>query len=256
MRAIYQKLVPYEMRYWLYKLRHPQEFGQLRKAVYQSPKGDFSLRSYDQIRCIFVHITKTAGTSVAKSLFGEMPYHYTASEYRVIYGRKTFNSYFKFAFVRNPWDRLHSAYTYLKKGGWNDDDCRWANENLSEIDEFNQFVLEWLNKDRLHDHIHFWPQMDFISDSRGRPLIDTIAYFETIAEDHKDIAAKLGIQAELAHVNASEKTDYRLVYTPEAIEKVRQLYMKDVENFGYSFDSFQRMTIRDRKFTPVESNQT
>lgn len=122
MRKLYYALIPYEYRYWFYKFRHAKDFWELRQKVNPSPKGDFSLRSFDHYRYLFIHITKTAGTSVAISLFGELPYHYTAVQYRVIYGRKTFNRYFKFAFVRNPWDRLYSAYSFLKNGGWNNED--------------------------------------------------------------------------------------------------------------------------------------
>lgn len=250
MRLLYEKLVPYETRYWLYKLRNPGEFKQLRTAVYESPKGNFSLRAYDAKKCIFVHITKTAGTSVAKSLFGELPYHYTATQYRVIFGRRTFNEYFKFAFVRNPWDRLHSAFTYLKKGGWNDADQQWAETHLAQVDDFNQFVMEWINEDRLHSHVHFWPQMDFVADRHGQPLINELAYFETIADDYQHIATRLGVPKMLTHVNASEKTSYKDIYKPEAIEKVRRLYAKDIAAFGYQFDGYDRKTIRNGQFMP------
>lgn len=250
MRSLYEKLLSYEVRYWLYKLRHPTEFKILRTAVYESPKGNFSLRSYDAKKCIFVHITKSAGTSIAKSLFGELPYHYTATEYRVIFGRKIFNDYFKFAFVRNPWDRLHSAFSYLKNGGWNESDQAWAKANIGAFDDINNFVINWLTPERLRSHIHFWPQMDFVADKHGHAMIDELAYFESIQQDYERLAARIGAASRLAHVNASEKIDYKKVYTPEAIEKVRHLYASDIRAFGYTFDGFTRMTVRGGQFVP------
>ncbi len=186
---------------------------------------------------------------MAKSLFGELPYHYTAIQYRVIFGRKTFNDYFKFAFVRNPWDRLYSAYSYLQGGGWNSKDREWYRQNLSNIPDFNTFVLEWLEPEKLGSHIHLRPQSDFICDGRGRPLLDHLGYFETLPGDFDLVADRLGIKGRLAHTNASQRTDYRGIYTADALEKVRKLYERDIDNFGYEFDGIRtRMGISNRRF--------
>ncbi|WP_051333530.1 sulfotransferase family protein [Aliagarivorans marinus] len=190
-----------------------------------------------------MHITKSAGTSVALSLFGKLPYHYRAWEYRVIFGRRRFNQYFKFAFVRNPWDRLYSAYSYLKGGGWNDDDRAWSQQHLTDIDDFEQFVLEWLTPERLYAHIHFWPQSDFIYDEKGKLLIDYVGYFEDINTDFKQIAKQLGIHTDLSHTNKSQRQGYQDVYTPEAIAKVAKLYQQDIQRFGYEFASHRRQQV-------------
>lgn len=252
-RKLYHALIPYELRYWFYKIRHSKDFQSLRSAVFPSPKGDFSLRPFDCHQCLFIHITKAAGTSVAKSLFSYLPYHYTAVEYRVIFGRRAFNKYFKFAFVRNPWDRLLSAYSYLRDGGWNEQDRRWYDENISHLRDFNSFVIEWLDSNRLQSHLHLRPQSEFICDSRQRPLIDYLGYFESLPEDFAHIARVLNIEARLGHVNTSKRNDYRDIYSPEAIEKVYSVYRRDIENFGYDFACLKsRMTVRDRKFEPLE----
>ncbi|MBA2883009.1 hypothetical protein HNR65_003366 [Desulfosalsimonas propionicica] len=249
MRKMYHALIPYEMRFWLYKARNPEEIRTLRKKVHPSPRGDFSLRAFDRYCCLFIHITKSAGTSVAKSLFGELPYHYTAVQYRVIFGRKDFNSYFKFAFVRNPWDRLYSAYSYLAAGGWDDKDRQWYKKNISHLPDFNSFVLDWLDARRLYSHLHLKPQSHFICDPRGRPMLDYLGYFETLPDDFAHISKVLGIEATLDHVNASRRSDYRNIYSPEAIDKVRALYRQDIEKLGYGFEGLEkRMKIRNRRF--------
>ena len=244
MRKLYHALVSNELRFQLYKLRRPNEFRNIRSRVKPSPKGDFSLRAFDRHECLFIHITKCAGTSVAKSLFGELPKHYTAIQYRVIFGRRTFNRYFKFAFVRNPWDRLYSAYSYLKGGGWSQWDHEWFQKNIGHALDFNSFVLEWLQPKRVRSHIHFRPQTDFICDSRGRPLLDHLGYFETLREDFRHITCILGLKTQLVHVNASKRFDYRSVYTEDAIEKVRKLYYRDIIDLGYDFDGIkEHMTV-------------
>ena len=245
-RQLYNSILPEETRLQLYKLRHRQEYEDLRKRVFHSPKGDFSLRPFDEHQCIFIHITKTAGTSVAKSLFHYLPYHYTAIQYRVTYGKETFNNYFKFAFVRNPWDRLYSAYRYLKSGGWNNEDRVWAENHLAKFDNFSDFVKQWLTKENIAKHIHFKPQHLFICDSNGRLLVDYLAYFETLDDDFRRISEHLRINAEIGHHNTTPGNDYRDAYNQESRNIVADVYSVDIEIFGYNFDGIcKRRTVND-----------
>lgn len=231
--------MPYEQRLTFYKWRHPKKFRELRQKVHPSPKGDFSLKPFDEHHAIFIHITKTAGTSVAKSLFGYLPYHYTATQYRVFYGKETFNNYFKFAFVRNPWDRLHSAYRYLKAGGWNEKDKVWGEKHLAQYEDFNEFVIKWLTPENIKTHIHFKPQHEFICDKHGNLLLDYIAYFETLNQDFEEIATRLNIKTTLETHNRNPGETYKNAYTQHAKSKVEDIYAKDIAIFGYSFDGIE-----------------
>lgn len=236
MRSLYQALVPHEWRYLFYKFRNPQGFRELRRAVYPSPRGDFSLRGFDESRAIFVHVPKAAGTSVALGLFGQLPYHYTALQYRVIFGRKDFERYFKFSFVRNPWDRLHSAYTFLQGGGWDDKDRAWFDANLSRFPDFEAFVMDWLTRDRRSDYIHFRPQVDFVCDRRLNLLVDQLGRFENLARDYASVARRLGRPETVTHANASRKTNYNSAYSDEMKQHVEDVYAEDIETFDYSFE--------------------
>jgi len=245
LRNLYTSVIPYETRLWLYKIRNLEQYKQLRSAVHPSPKGDFSLKPFDEHECLFIHITKTAGTSIAQSLFGYLPYHYTAIDYRVIYGRKTFDRYFKFAFVRNPWDRLYSAYRYLKAGGWNEKDREWSAANLSSFSDFNDFVKRWLSKDNISKHIHFRPQYHFVCDRKGKLLIDELYYFETLLEDFNQASKQLNINAEIGHYNTNLGESYLNAYDDEARDIVADMYREDIELFGYVFDRIaNRLTIK------------
>lgn len=243
LRQSYCRMFSPETRYWLYKIRHLGEFRELVTQCNSSGKGDFSLRGFAEREAIFVHVTKSAGTSVATSLFGYLPSHYSAWQYRVIFGKRDFTRYFKFSFVRNPWDRLYSAFSYLKGGGWDWRDERWFDENLSGVDDFNQFVMEWLTPERLHSHVHFWPQSHFIFDKRGNLLIDYLGYFETLGQDFFHIASRINPEAKLTRTNSSQRGSYLDVYTPEAIAKVEKLYAEDISNFGYSFRGLARKRV-------------
>lgn len=242
-REIYRRILSRETRMRVHKLMHLKGIKKLRTNVFSSEKGDFSLKPYDDHQCIFIHITKTAGTSVANALFNYLPYHYTAIDYRVIYGKKTFNRYFKFAFVRNPWDRLYSAYRYINSGGWNEADKLWGEEHLDEYDDFNSFVANWLTHENIMKHIHFMPQHYFICDDQGKLLLDYVAYFETINEDFDIIARKLNINAELSHHNASPSASYLTAYNEESRRIVSNVYSKDIEILGYSFNKIDSRRV-------------
>lgn len=92
-------------------------------------------------RVIFIHVPKAAGSSVKTELYGRPQYgHRRIAEFQAYDRRKT-AEFFKFAFVRNPWDRLLSAHAYLTGGeGTSGRDRRFAAEMLAPKGAFEGFV--------------------------------------------------------------------------------------------------------------------
>ena len=196
----------------------------------------YSLKESDELGALFIHVPKNGGTSINRALFdshgaGHIAFH----ALELIYSADELNSLFKFSVVRNPWSRLYSSYTYLKKGGGNDFDKRWADENLAEVDSFRDFVLEWLEEERTMSFVHFVPQHFYILDGRGRNRLDYLARFERLNEGFEHITKTLSIDRSLDHLNKSVHTDYREAYDPEMIAKVARVYAKDISEFDYSF---------------------
>jgi hypothetical protein len=66
----------------------------------------------NEYKFIFMHITKTGGSSIEKLFNYEGIKHQRPIELINILGQTTWDSYFKFTFVRNPWDRTVSEYFY------------------------------------------------------------------------------------------------------------------------------------------------
>lgn len=245
-----------ELRMRRYKLTRKRSFDEdYLDNVFESPKGIFSLRNFQEKRCIFVHIPKTGGMSLASGLFGEFPYHYPAWQYRIIYGSRLFDEYFKFAIVRNPWDRLYSAYSFLESGGWNRDDARFFDENLARYDGFNDFVSRWLNETNIYSYIHFAPQHHFVFSRKGSLQIDHLGYFESLGDEYSYVADRLGVDDRtLPHLNKTDrKHGYRQAYNDTSIAKVSDLYGEDVSLFGYEFDHVERRTVVNGGLRPAGS---
>jgi chondroitin 4-sulfotransferase 11 len=189
--------------------------------------------------CFFIHIPRTGGTSAAVALFGSVSSH---APY-FIYQREfpdLFAEFFKFCFVRNPWDRLVSTYFFLKAGGMGHEDAHWARENLSSYSTFEDFVYGWLNDGNIWTWVHFLPQTYFVVDGADRLTADFVGRFETIERDFTELARRLGQKVQLPRTNGSRHRHYSLYYNEETKNIVRRVYAKDIETFGYSFCEARR----------------
>lgn len=189
----------------------------------------------DQNRCIFIHIPKAAGTSVTRTLFRADSRHLNYMDYQRANPRK-FKKYFKFTFVRNPWDRLFSAYSFLARGGMNDLDHAWAGKNLSNYPDFESFVHGWVNEKNIWSWVHFKPQHWWLCDGRHRIQVDFVGRFEQMDKDVSFVQQRLGLPIQpLPKINVTEKAKHATNhYTPETQQIVAQVYQTDIKLFGYS----------------------
>ena len=197
----------------------------------------YSLSGYKQHRCIFVRIPKCATRSISISLFGNKGGGHTdIGTYRVLFGAR-FDDYFKFAFVRNPWDRVVSAYHFLKQGGVNREDRRWCKKHLSRYADFNEFVMGWLKPENIRLQIHFKPQYEFVQDTNGDMVMDFIGHYENLENDFMVVKEKLGMRKSLLFLNktTARKRNYRDYFSEETKRIVADLYSKDIASFGYNF---------------------
>jgi hypothetical protein len=189
----------------------------------------------DRYRCIFIHVPKTAGSSIANVLFGSESGHVRYSDYQRANPKK-FESYFKFCFVRNPWDRLVSSFFFLRAGGMNDLDRAWAAENLAGCADFEDFVSNWLDPARAMSFPHFRPQSWYVADGEDRVRMDFVGRFETLARDFATVAARLGREGRLPVFNKSSHAHYSTYYTPATRARVGRIYSLDASQLGYTFD--------------------
>ena len=221
-------------------------------------------------RFIFIHIYKTAGTSIMgqfapySRLIDRLAYEYRFS--KRIYSRiinqmgwhddglkqftgyhkhamahevekrldsKTFNSYYKFAFVRNPFDLLVSLYFYILQ----------SKSHVMHGTVSSMSFLEFLKWHLLQNPPH---QIDFLMNpNRDRRLVDYIGRFETLIKDVNIIREnlKLEVAGVVEHRNPSikrKRKDYEDYYDNEGRKLVLNYFQADFQMLGYEFCSFQK----------------
>lgn len=192
------------------------------------------IEGFDQTESIFIHIPKAAGTSIAVALYGEDPWHYDIRYYRDHFKVK-FDKYTKFAFIRNPFDRLFSSYRYSFI-----QHKRHSTTSVAFVTKYNtfeDFVLNWVSVENIKNHYFFKPQVDYLCDENGRLIIDFVGRFETLYEDYKIISNILSSSKELIKSNSSgEELIYKNFYSCNMIEIVNSVYYDDLELFNYKFN--------------------
>jgi hypothetical protein len=194
------------------------------------------LNAFYKSNTIFIHIPKTAGISLVRAIYGDVTLEGHRSFYFNIIALDIKNeNYFSFSFVRNPFDRLYSVYRYLKKGGINRHDKLAFEAHLSDFNDFEDFVLNGLDKKLIYKITHLIPQHEFLCDKSGSILVDFIGRFENLDKDILLLSKKLNKNIELNHHNYNNKSDYKEVYTDKMIHKVNQIYQKDIDLFKYTF---------------------
>ncbi|MAX54374.1 MAG: hypothetical protein CL537_02480 [Alcanivoracaceae bacterium] len=197
-------------------------------------------KAFDNHKCIFIHVPKTAGTSVGEAIFGNgRTGHFGWEIYRAC-SKKKFDDYFKFAFVRNPYDRVVSSFYYLSQGGKSEADKKFFEEYLSGAKDFEDFVMNYLGSPVVMSWGHFRPQADYLVDySSGKVMVDWLGRLESINEDFAFLREKFNC-LDIEVKNKSQRNDFRTYYSenPAIAEKIHEIYAKDFEYFGYEKNSF------------------
>ena len=148
--------------------------------------------------------------------------HLTLRQIRPHLGDHAFASFFKFAFVRNPYDRFVSYCAFMTRDGG-----EFAMNPLAAM----KHILFRLKPEH---HILFRPQHEFITDDNGALLTDYIGRVEDMQAGYDGVCRRLGLPSRgLERVNHSRRGDFRQYYDEELREGVRDFYRYDFELLGY-----------------------
>lgn len=150
--------------------------------------------------------------------------HLSFEQVRPFLEPEAFDSYLKFAFVRNPFDRFVSY-------------CAFATSREGSFERDPKAVMRhFLLIAPPHDHIIFRPQHNFLVGPDGELQTDFLGKVETMQSCYDVIADRIGIAStDLDHANRSRRGDYRDYYDQELIDAAAKIYARDLELFGYDF---------------------
>ena len=203
---------------------------------------------------LFVHIPKTAGTSIRASLrpycvrtkksapvkllskLGLAPnwrwehfrIHTPLSVAEQRLPPELYDRLLKFAFVRNPWDRLVSQYHWRRRRK-----LRFNTRKLWAFGSFSRYI-RWEAASRQNRGRML--QLTMLKDSRDEIGVDRILRFESLVNDWTALAGELGVNSTLQHQIRTKHDDWRGHYTDEDAAFVAEHWALDIETFGYTFD--------------------
>jgi chondroitin 4-sulfotransferase 11 len=196
---------------------------------------------------IYFYIPKVACSTIRKMLanFEGIPWYHawdknnkTDFKYIKTESAHTF-PYFKFAFVRNPWDRLVSCYfdkvvesrsksdNVAIKDGVFRGFLRY-NKDFKNM-KFLEFVDLVSNLNDNESNGHFRSQYTFINNA------DFIGRFEDLHNDLNKLRKKLGIDIQEEHLMKSSHKNYKDYYNNKSIDMIKERYKEDIKFFGYKY---------------------
>lgn len=212
-----------------------------------------------QLDVIYISISKTGISSMRSLFLKKTGTQFQENDYKSIH-RATHNVFeyitkqeiiahsecFKFAFVRNPFDRLVSCYKN-----------KLIKEDYAPIQKgygslfyggmpFNEFAKNICKvPDYLSDR-HFRSQTSYLYENNNL-IVDFLGKYENISEDFKIIQEKYNLD-DLPHYNRSQNTkDYKEFYSRDIIDLVYKRYKDDIHNFGYYQDYLDLKSFAEKK---------
>ena len=191
---------------------------------------------FENADCVFIHIPKTGGASIRHGLFKS---NYLGPRYGAM--PPEWRGKFAFCFVRNPFDRLISAWkmftTGMERTRWTypeDGDRTLSLSSFLDIvtDESagNALARKTFNEKIRHHTIPQTHPLNNLADA------DFVGRFENFSDDLARIFVRIGMDmGPLPHLNRAVRKGYRTYFKDETRTRAEEFYAEDLAELGYAY---------------------
>jgi len=194
----------------------------------------------------FIHIPKTAGQSIEDLFEFELDNHhyfgnnnghdFSHCTIKNMQSKIDISNFFKFSFVRNPFDRLVSEffYRYELKHNWVFERLKMKKYSFEDfVNCFYEYKLSFdINKSS--DESHFYSQFEFVCID-NKISVDFLGRFENFKNDISTLKKKFNINKNIILKNKTNHYHYSLYYNTTTKSMVEKIYEKDLSFFNYDF---------------------
>tara|TARA_Y100000004_G_C8927978_1_gene418539 strand:+ start:871 stop:1461 length:591 start_codon:yes stop_codon:yes gene_type:complete len=190
-------------------------------------------------KLVFVHVPKCAGTSMARGLQAKEDHivyhcatnrneewltkHNPDNKRRVL---EFDSSWYAFGFIRNPFDRIISAWK-----------TRWVSgPTQGNLMDFLEYIDE-TDDEFAKSHVYsFLDPRQKLFNEDGTQRVNFIGRYENLHGDFKLVCSNMSIdKIKLPHKNRGERGRYQDYYNDESRKIVEKRYEKDLNYFNYEF---------------------
>jgi len=196
-------------------------------------------------KCIFIHIPRTAGTALEIAIqghpqredhLGDRMYwrkHLQASVAKQLYS-EYWDDYYKFSFVRNPWDRVVSLARFPK----------FYHVNITNtIVDISNYITntEQIEKDPRvpTDGYRDWQIDNGVYCNILNEPLDFIGKYENLETDFNRVCEAIGLSCDVIPTwqpaYSQGRDHYSTHYTDQTREQIRARYEHDIQKFNYSY---------------------
>ena len=149
--------------------------------------------------------------------------HLTLRQVRAHLPETVWRDYFKFAIVRNPYDRFVSACAMLNR------------RNPDYSGRETAFMKRAIRFRRFQQRALIRPQRQLLADAAGKLGMDFIGRYETLQQSFAEACRRIGITEQpLVRSNTTDHRDYATYYDDELANLVTDFYRPDFNSFDYA----------------------
>ena len=198
-----------------------------------------------QHKFIFIHIPKTAGTTICSSWEGSLLKHIcketgvlggthkSAMDLKAMFPQE-WDEYFKFTVVRNPYDRFVSKFFFKQLNPRQDFGLAWTDKEAEGLLPQMYWITD---RESVYQPQSSYDRPDTHS---GNVIVDRLLRYENLQAELEDVFAMLGVDIDRQVFPHFRRTilanSYTRYFTAEFKSIVSYLYREDLQRLGYGWE--------------------